>query len=462
MNVVAPLALTQLALPALRARGGAVVNITSDAAVEAYPGWGGYGSAKAALEQASRVLAAEEPDVRVWWVDPGDLRTRMHQEAFPGEDISDRPLPDTVVPAFLRLLADAPARPAGSGSPSCSPVRHDGRRLRAARRPGGARAARGARAHPRRGTPARRPAADRRVSPPPVHRSAGVLRPGDVLVVNTSATLPAAVPVAGGPLAVHFSTETAGRHLAGRAAPAGRQGHRAVRRRRAGRALPAARRGRGDAAARSTRAGRLWVADGRTPPDSASVATSCTATASRSGTGTCAGPGRCRYYQTVFATHPGSAEMPSAGRPFTDRLVTRLVAAGVHVAPLLLHTGVASPEAHERPYPERFSVPAATARAVDQARADGGRVIAVGTTVGAGAGDRRDGAGRRGLDRPGRHAGARGAGRRRAAHRLPRAARLAPGHARGGRRHRHCWNAATPRRSTPGTCGTSSATSISF
>lgn len=108
VNVLAPLALTQLALPGLRKRGGSVVNITSDAAVEAYPGWGGYGAAKAALEQASHVLAAEEPDVRVWWVDPGDLRTRMHQEAYPGEDISDRPTPDTVVPAFLRLLASRP------------------------------------------------------------------------------------------------------------------------------------------------------------------------------------------------------------------------------------------------------------------------------------------------------------------------------------------------------------------
>jgi len=108
VNVLAPLALTQLALPALRARGGAVVNITSDAAVEPYPGWGGYGSAKAAVEQVSRVLAAEVPDIRVWAVDPGDLRTRMHQEAFPGEDISDRPLPETVVPAFLKLLANRP------------------------------------------------------------------------------------------------------------------------------------------------------------------------------------------------------------------------------------------------------------------------------------------------------------------------------------------------------------------
>jgi NAD(P)-dependent dehydrogenase (short-subunit alcohol dehydrogenase family) len=109
VNVFAPLAVAQMALPDLRVRGGALVNVTSDAAIEPYEGWGGYGSAKAAVEQASRVLAAEEPGVRVWWVDPGDLRTRMHQEAFPGEDISDRPEPSTVVPAFLRLLKTRPA-----------------------------------------------------------------------------------------------------------------------------------------------------------------------------------------------------------------------------------------------------------------------------------------------------------------------------------------------------------------
>ena len=103
-NVIAPLALTQLLLPALRARGGAVLNITSDAAVEPYAGWGGYGATKAALEQASAVLAAEEPTIRVWWVDPGDLRTDMHQAAFPGEDISDRPLPESVVPGFVKLV----------------------------------------------------------------------------------------------------------------------------------------------------------------------------------------------------------------------------------------------------------------------------------------------------------------------------------------------------------------------
>ena len=106
VNVIAPIALTQLALPLLRAAGGAVLNVTSDAAVEAYAGWGGYGAAKAALEQASNVLAAEELAVRVWWADPGDLRTDMHQQAFPGEDISDRPLPETIVPGFVRLVTE--------------------------------------------------------------------------------------------------------------------------------------------------------------------------------------------------------------------------------------------------------------------------------------------------------------------------------------------------------------------
>jgi NAD(P)-dependent dehydrogenase (short-subunit alcohol dehydrogenase family) len=105
-NVIAPIALAQLFLPALRERGGAVLNVTSDAAVEPYAGWGGYGAAKAALEQASNVLAAEESAIRVWWVDPGDLQTDMHQAAFPGEDISDRPRPESVVPALVRLVAE--------------------------------------------------------------------------------------------------------------------------------------------------------------------------------------------------------------------------------------------------------------------------------------------------------------------------------------------------------------------
>ncbi|MGW4061396.1 SDR family NAD(P)-dependent oxidoreductase [Amycolatopsis sp. NPDC004747] len=102
VNVFAPLALTQLLKPAV------VINVSSDAAVEAYEGWGGYGSSKAALDQLTAVLGVEHPDMPVYAVDPGDLRTAMHQRAFPGEDISDRPLPDSVVPAFLRLLDERP------------------------------------------------------------------------------------------------------------------------------------------------------------------------------------------------------------------------------------------------------------------------------------------------------------------------------------------------------------------
>lgn len=110
VNVVAPLALIQRALPHLRRSTiGAVVDVTSDAGVEAYEGWGGYGSSKAALEQLGYVLATEEPGVRVYTFDPGDMRTQMHQAAFPGEDISDRPEPETVVPALVRLLHERPA-----------------------------------------------------------------------------------------------------------------------------------------------------------------------------------------------------------------------------------------------------------------------------------------------------------------------------------------------------------------
>jgi NAD(P)-dependent dehydrogenase (short-subunit alcohol dehydrogenase family) len=103
VNVVAPLALVH-DLGELLEERATVVNITSDAAVEPYEGWGGYGASKAALEHASRVLAAERPDLRVLVVDPGDMRTEMHQDAFPGEDISDRPEPETRVPALLALV----------------------------------------------------------------------------------------------------------------------------------------------------------------------------------------------------------------------------------------------------------------------------------------------------------------------------------------------------------------------
>ena len=182
VNVIAPIALTQLALPLLRASGGAVLNITSDAAVEAYAGWGGYGAAKAALEQASNVLAAEEPTLRVWWADPGDLRTDMHQLAFPGEDISDRPEPSSVVPAFVRLVTRAAAeRPVPRGAPHAERAgdlmsAHAGRdgpgRLHPAGRAGGARPAGGARAAQGRGADAGQPAGVRRDQPPRLRRAA--------------------------------------------------------------------------------------------------------------------------------------------------------------------------------------------------------------------------------------------------------------------------------------------------
>ena len=110
VNVLAPLALIQLALPLL-GEHGTIVNVTSDAAVEPYPGWGGYGSAKAALEQVTRVLAAERPALRVHAVDPGDMRTQLQQEAFPGEDISDRPPAEDSVPGLLALIEGG--RPSG-------------------------------------------------------------------------------------------------------------------------------------------------------------------------------------------------------------------------------------------------------------------------------------------------------------------------------------------------------------
>ena len=102
-NVIAPLGVIQAVRGELK-EGARLVNVTSDAAVNAYPGWGGYGSGKAALEQLSAVLATENPGLRVYWVDPGDMRTDMHQAAFPGEDISDRSLPESRVPGLLALL----------------------------------------------------------------------------------------------------------------------------------------------------------------------------------------------------------------------------------------------------------------------------------------------------------------------------------------------------------------------
>ena len=127
VNLVAPLALVQLTLPALTAAGGLVVNLSSDAAVAHYPGWGGYGCAKAALDHLSATLAVENPQLRWYSFDPGDMRTEMHQAAFPGEDISDRPAPESVLPALLRLVDSRP--PSGrytSAAPELGAAGQDG------------------------------------------------------------------------------------------------------------------------------------------------------------------------------------------------------------------------------------------------------------------------------------------------------------------------------------------------
>ena len=202
-----------------------------------------------------------------------------------------------------------------------------------------------------------------------------LLRPGDALVVNTSATLPAAVQVVGGPLRVHFSTELPDGGWLVELRRSTAKATEPYARGAAGRRYPLL--GGATVTLREPfSAGRLWVAD---------IDAAMPAYLHRFGD-----PIRyayvgqqwpLSYYQTVFGTTPGSAEMPSASRPFTDRVVTRLVAKGVQFAPVLLHTGVASPEAHERPYPERFAVSSHTARVINQTRVAGGRVIAIGTTA---------------------------------------------------------------------------------
>jgi S-adenosylmethionine:tRNA ribosyltransferase-isomerase len=241
---------------------------------------------------------------------------------------------------------------------------------------------------------------------------------GDIVVVNTSATLPAAVPVPGTDLTVHFSTERPdGRWLvelrartgsaepyaasAGKPTSAGPNAASAGKPTSAGPNAASAgkRTSAGSGPYREAVAGSVFALPGAailTLEEPYSAGRLWVASLSTGGVDRLeylhrhGSPIRYAYvsrawplsaYQTVFALHPGSAEMPSAGRPFTDGIVTRLVTAGVLVVPVLLHTGVASPEAHERPYPERFAVPASTARAVSAARAAGGRVIAIGTTV---------------------------------------------------------------------------------
>jgi S-adenosylmethionine:tRNA ribosyltransferase-isomerase len=203
-----------------------------------------------------------------------------------------------------------------------------------------------------------------------------LLRAGDVLVVNTSATVPAAVPVADSTLVVHFSTERPdGSWLVELRQAAAKAPYRAGS---VGARYPLF--GGGSVTLRRPfSAGRLWESDVDTTGLGVQrylAAFGAPIRYSYVGSGW-----PISYYQTVFGVTPGSAEMPSASRPFTERMVTQLVARGVQFAPVLLHTGVASPEAHERPYPERFAVPRTSRDLVARAREEGRRVIAVGTTA---------------------------------------------------------------------------------
>jgi S-adenosylmethionine:tRNA ribosyltransferase-isomerase len=210
-----------------------------------------------------------------------------------------------------------------------------------------------------------------------------VLAPGDLVVVNTSATLPAALDAArrdGRSQPVHVSTELDGGRWVVEVRRVDNRGPDPDVRPGAQLSLPGGVRLTVAAAYPDPAAtqSRLWTAR---PTPATHSATHLAKHGRPIRYGYVAEPWPLADYQTVFATHPGSAEMPSAGRPFTDRVVTRLVAAGVALAPITLHCGVSSPEAHEPPSPERFEVPVATARLVNVVRAAGGRVVAIGTTV---------------------------------------------------------------------------------
>ena len=375
VNVFAPIHLMQHALPLLRSSGGGatIVNITSDAAVEGYPSWGGYGASKAALEQVSRVLAAElnGSNVRVLVADPGDMNTQMHRDAIPDADPAE----------LLRSHRFGARTPAGDRS-------HE----RAVRTRSLARLGKGmsaalvpcatlveATAPPeRRGIErdaVRLLVTDRAAG---AHRHArfyelpSFLQHGDVLIVNDSATVPAAVTATrttGERLQLHVSTQIDERIWM--AEPRGEVLLGEELRLPEGASAVAI-------APVDPEHPRLWYVWFQQPrPMLEYLAT----------TGE---PIRYGYvplrfplsdYQTIFARVPGSSEMPSAARPFSPRVLAALRDRGVALATITLHCGVSSFEAPERPATERFVVPPATAEVVNAARREGRRVIAVGTTA---------------------------------------------------------------------------------
>ena len=356
------------------------------------------------------------------------MNTRMHQEAFPGEDISDRSDPEERVPALLALIeGDLPSGRYSAGElleaprvsvaafeltpaneASAPPAERDEVRLLVAQRG--------------------RPLVHDMFRGLPAH-----LRAGDLLVVNTSATMPAALSARrGGRPPVHARAWRP-RTMGGGAAAAAVRGIEGMR----AKSWSSPGGGSVELLAPYLSPGRLWIAALDLPlPLQDYLAEHGRPIAYAH----LAEPRPLEDLQTVFADEPGSAEMPSAGRPFSQRVLDDLFARGVQVAPLMLHTGVSSLELGERPYPERYRVPALTASRVNAHRAAGGRVIAIGTTVVRAletvAAPGRLRCSRRGLDERGRDPGARRARGRRAAHRLARARRQPPADARGRRRPR--------------------------
>ncbi len=416
VNTIAPLAMIQALNPYLKP-GARLINVSSDAGVEPYEGWGGYGASKAALEHLSAVLAAENPEVLIYWVDPGDMRTRMQQDAFPGEDISDRPPPEESIPGFLQLIeGDLPSGRYEAGSSAerrrdvipvsdshSSPLRRlallltslfgvdaDGLEftlppnLEASEPP----EARGASRDSVRLMVSR--GSNHRIEHAHFSNLPEFLEPGDLLVVNTSGTMNAAIKAQredGLELELHLSTRlpagiwTAELRLQNGSATIPFQSAQAGDRLQlagGGRAVIHAPYSCGCDGREVKDGNRLWLVTLELP--SAPVEYF-----QQHGF-----PIRyhyvkkqwpSEYYQTVFATETGSAEMPSAGRAFTAELVTRLVSRGIGIAPLILHTGVASLEEGEPPYEEWYRVPASTAAQVNVARTSGRRIVAVGTTV---------------------------------------------------------------------------------
>ena len=371
VNVLAPLALVQLALPLLAA-GARIVNVSSDAAVEPYEGWGGYGSAKAALDQLTAILAVERHDLRVYAVDPGDMNTRMHQEAFPGEDISDRPPPESSVPGLLALIEGE--LPSGRyQARELAGARRERALVRAAVAPRGLRAARG----PRRGADDGRPGRAARSSTPTSSTSpttcARATCWSSTRRRRSRRRCPRAGPTARPSTCTsrHPTRATPDRwvvELPPRRAPRARATTETL-------TLPGG--AHAHLLAPVSLPGRLWIA-GSTSPGAARAYLDAHGAPIRYAHDP--RPARSRTIRRSSPPSPAARRCRApAGRSPSARW-TQLRDRGISVQRIVLHTGVSSQERGERPYPERYRSPRTPPRASTRP-AGGQRVIAVGTTV---------------------------------------------------------------------------------